>query len=145
MNTFDLFWMTNEDSSVMKTAYRWSTFFLGLLQGPKVNNWVLTQAAALHTKVARGTAKDNETLWDDLKQACENTYVNTGQIEQAHMELQKHKMEADLTDDYIAKFENLLAKGGIPRTEVGAIKSSRTDSKGASSKESLIGILGPLL
>ena len=25
-------------------------------------------------------------------------------------------MEADLIDDYIAKFENLLAKGGIPCT-----------------------------
>ena len=31
MNAFDLFWMTNEDSSMMKTAYRWSTFFLELL------------------------------------------------------------------------------------------------------------------
>ena len=66
MNAFDLFWMTNEDSSVMKTTYRQSTFFLGLLQGPKVDNWVLTQATVLRTKVARGTAKDNETLWDDL-------------------------------------------------------------------------------
>ena len=42
MNAFDLFRITNEDSSVMKTAYRRSTFFLGLLQGPKVDNWVLT-------------------------------------------------------------------------------------------------------
>ena len=67
-------------------------------------------------------AKDNETLLDSLKQAFKNTYVNTGQIEQAHMELQKHKMEADLIDDYIAKFENLLAKGGIPHTEAGAIE-----------------------
>ena len=121
MNTFDLFWMTNEDSSVMKTAYRQSTFFLGLLQVPKVDDWVLTQATALCTKVARGTAKDSETLWNDLKQAFENTCVNTGQIEQAHMELQKHKMKADLIDDYIAKFKNLLAKRGIPCTEVGAI------------------------
>ena len=71
-----------------------------------MDDWVLTQAAALRTKVARGTAKDNEILWDDLKQAFKNTYVNTGQIKQARMELQKHKMEADLIDDYIAKFEN---------------------------------------
>ena len=62
MNAFDLFWMTNEDSSIMKTAYRQSTFFLGLLQGPKEDDWVLTQAAALRTKVARGLAKDSETL-----------------------------------------------------------------------------------
>ena len=121
--------MTNEDSFVMKMAYRRSTFFLGLLQGPKVDDWVLTQAAALRTKVARGTAKDSETLWDDLKQAFENAYVNTGQIEQARMELQKHKMEADLIDNYIAKFENLLAKGGIPRTEVGAIEKFKDGLK----------------
>ena len=41
MNGFNLFWMTNEDSSAMKVAYRWCTFFLGLLQGPKVDDWVL--------------------------------------------------------------------------------------------------------
>ena len=38
------------------------------------------------------------------------------------MELQKHKMKADLIDDYIAKFKNLLAKGGIPHTKVGTIE-----------------------
>ena len=129
MNTFDLFWITNEDSFMMKTAYRRSTFFLGLLQGPKVDDWVLTQATALSTKVARGTAKDNKTLWDDLKQAFKNTYVNTGQIEQACMELQKHKMEADMINDYIAKFKNLLAKGEIPCTEVGAIEKFKDELK----------------
>ena len=129
MNTFDLFWMTNEDSSVMKMAYRRSTFFLGLLQGPKVDDWVLTQAATLCTKVAKGTAKDSKTLWDDLKQAFENAYVNTGQIKQALMELQKHKMEADLIDNYITKFKNLLAKGGIPHTEVGTIEKFKDGLK----------------
>ena len=38
MNNFDLFWMTNEDSSAMKVAYRRCTFFLRLLQGPKVDD-----------------------------------------------------------------------------------------------------------
>ena len=31
MNSFNLFWMTNEDSSAIKVAYRRCTFFLGLL------------------------------------------------------------------------------------------------------------------
>ena len=79
--------------------------------------------------MARGTAKDSETLWNDLKQAFLNACVNTGQIEQAHMELQKHKMEADLIDDYIVKFKNLLAKGGIPCTEVGAIEKFKDGLK----------------
>ena len=94
-----------------------------------MDDWVLTQAAMLCTKVARGTAKDNETFWDDLKQAFENAYVNTGQIKQACMELQKHKMEADLIDDYISKFENLLVKGGISCTEVGTIEKFKDGLK----------------
>ena len=57
MNGFNLFWMTNEDSLAMKVAYRWCTFFLGLLQGPKVDDRVLDQAVKLRTRVTVGTSK----------------------------------------------------------------------------------------
>jgi hypothetical protein len=38
------------------------------------------------------------------------------------MDLAKLKMEGNNIDDYIAKFENLLRKADIPRTEVGSIQ-----------------------
>ena len=63
INNFNLFWMTNEDSLAMKVAYRQCTFFLGLLQGPKIDDWVLDQAVKLQTRVTAGTPKMDETLW----------------------------------------------------------------------------------
>jgi hypothetical protein len=38
------------------------------------------------------------------------------------MDLVKLEMEGNNIDDYIAKFENLLCKADIPRTEVGSIQ-----------------------
>ena len=87
MNSFNLFWMTNEDSSAMKVAYWWCTFFLGLLQGPKVDDWVLDQAVKLRARVSTGTQKTDEALWTRLKQNFENAFAHMGRVKQARMEL----------------------------------------------------------
>jgi hypothetical protein len=47
MNAFDLFWMNNEDNSHMKNPYKRCTYFLGLLEGTKVDNWVVKQTNSL--------------------------------------------------------------------------------------------------
>ena len=122
MNSFDLFWMTNKDSLAMKVAYRRCTFFLELLQGPKVDDWVLDQAVKLWTRVTARTPKIDKTLWAQLKKDFKNAFAHTGRVEQARMELKKHRIDGDLIDEYIAKFETLLSKGDILQTEVGAIE-----------------------
>ena len=45
------------------------------------------------------------------------------------MKLQKHRMDGDLINEYIAKFKTLLSKGNIPRTEVGAIEKFKDGLK----------------
>jgi hypothetical protein len=132
MNAFDLFWMTNEDNAAMKLPYRCCTFFLGLLQGPKVEDWVVEQAKELQSKTSRRSdpiAKNDEDLWEDLKQAFENNYAHTGQLEEARANLTKLKMDGNLIDDYISSFENLLSRGEIPRSEVGAIEKFKDGLK----------------
>jgi len=132
MNAFDLFWMTNEDNAAMKSPYRRCTFFLGLLQGPKVEDWVVEQAKDLRNKTMRRSdpiAKDDEDLWEDLKQAFTNNYAHTGRMEEARANLSKLKMDGDLIDDYISTFENLLSRGEIPRSEVGAIEKFKDGLK----------------
>ena len=132
MNAFDLFWMTNEESAVMKTPYRRCTLFLGLLKGTKVEDWVNDQAIQLREKVTRKSdpiAKTEEALWDDLKEAFENNYAYTGRIEQARSDLGRLEMGGDQIDEYIAKFENLLKRAEIPRSEVGAIEKFRNGLK----------------
>jgi Zinc knuckle len=64
-----------------------------------------------------------------LKQAFENNYAHTGRMEEARANLTKLKMEGDLIDDYISSFENLLSRGEIPRSEVGAIEKFKDGLK----------------
>ena len=54
------------------------------------------------------------------------------------MELQKHHMDEDLIDEYIAKFETLLSKGNISRTEVGTIEKFKDELKSGVLKGILI-------
>ncbi|KAF8495268.1 hypothetical protein F5888DRAFT_1805118 [Russula emetica] len=125
MNMFNLFWMTNDENSSMKVAYKRCTYFLGLLKGPKVEDWVNDQTTILREKIYRISdpiAKTSETLWDNLKDDFERSYANTGQVEQAKRDLRQLNMVGDKVDDYIAKFENLLRKAEIPRDEVGALE-----------------------
>jgi hypothetical protein len=95
------------------------------MDGPKVKDWVVNQTDALWEKTTRNTdpiAKNKEVLWDELKNDFVNAYAHMRRVEQARMDLGKLEMESDQINEYIAKFENLLKKSEIPRTEVGAIQ-----------------------
>jgi hypothetical protein len=121
MNAFDLFWMNNEENSSMKNPYKRCTYFLGLIEGPRVEDWVVDQTLALRNKVTRVSdriTKDDESLWEDLKEAFANAFSHTGKVEQAKADLARLEMTGDQIDEYIAKFENLLRKADIPRNEV---------------------------
>ena len=50
LNAFELFHMNNEDNSHMKNPYKCCTYFLGLLDGEKVDDWVEEQTDILRGK-----------------------------------------------------------------------------------------------
>src|SRR5882757_2320800 len=125
INSFALFFMTNEENSHMKNPYKRCTYFLGLFSGEKVDDWVEDQTEILQNKTSRNSdpiSKTDETLWTDLLAAFHGAFAHTGKVEEARTNLDKLEMEGDLIDEYIAKFENLLKRAEIPRTEVGSIK-----------------------
>ena len=125
MNAFDLFWMTNEEGTIMKSPNRQCTLFLGLLKETKVEDWINDQAVQLREKVNKRSnpvAKTDKVLWENLKEAFEDNYTYTSQIEQACSDLGQLEMSGNQIDKYIAKFENLLKHAEIPRTEVEAIE-----------------------
>jgi hypothetical protein len=47
LNVFSLFWMNNEENLHMKTPYKRCTYFLGLFDRNKVEDWVQDQTAIL--------------------------------------------------------------------------------------------------
>jgi len=61
MNVFDLFWMTNDNTSMMTNPYKWSTYFLGLINGPRVEDWVQDQANGLQEKTTRRSDRIEKT------------------------------------------------------------------------------------
>ena len=131
-NAFELFWMTNDENSTMKIPYKRCTYFLGLLGGTKVDDWVIDQARILHNKVTRQDnriARTEETLWNDLQTAFDQAFTNTNAVEQARTDLNKLEMAGEQIDEYIAKFENLLRKADIPRSEIGAIEKFKDGLK----------------
>ena len=131
-NAFELFWMTNDENSTIKVPYKWCTYFLELLSGTKVDDWVIDQARILHDKVTRidnWIAWTEESLWNDLRKDFGKAFTNTNEIEQARTDLNKLEMAGDQIDEYIAKFKNLLRKADIPRTKTGAIEKFKDGLK----------------
>jgi hypothetical protein len=117
LNAFSLFWMNNKENSHIKTPYKRCTYFLGLFDGNKVEDWVQDQTAILWEKTTRRSdpiTKTDEDLWDNLINAFKNAFAHTGRVKQARMDLAKLEMEGNQIDEYIAKFENLLCKSDIP-------------------------------
>jgi hypothetical protein len=117
--------MNNEENSHMKTPYKRCTYFLGLFDGNKVEDWVQDQTTILWEKTTHRSnpiAKTDKDLWEDLINAFENAFAHMGRVKQAQMDLAKLEMEGNQVNEYIAKFENLLHKSDIPRTEVGSIQ-----------------------
>ncbi len=105
----------------MRIPYKWCTYSLGLLSGPKVDDWVHNQTKELLEKVTccnDHIEKTKETLWEDLKDAFTSTFANTSKVEDAKIALGKLEMEGDWIDEYIAKLEGLLHRANILRTEV---------------------------
>ena len=116
--------MNNEENSHMKNPYKCSTYFLSLCAREQVKDWVIQRVRELEEKTNRRSdpiAKTKEELWKDLIKNFVNAYTWTGKIKQARIELAKLKMKEDNINKYIAKFENLLRKGEIPRDDVAAL------------------------
>jgi hypothetical protein len=86
INAFSLFQMNNEDNSHMKNPYKRCTYFLGLFNGNKVDDWVEEQTNILREKTTRRSdpvAKSDESLWTDLIDSFANAFAHTGKVEEA--------------------------------------------------------------
>ena len=65
--------------------------------------------------------KNDEQLWESLKTTFERSFTYTNKVEDAKHQLACLEMQANNIDDYIAKFENLVRKAGIPHQEQGIL------------------------
>ena len=93
----------------MTNAFSRAMLFLTYLQGPHVNEWVLSQHQWLVNEVTNnGVHTADINLWTTVERAFCRNFADTLEQEHAQAILKKGiKMQGENMDDYIARFEHL--------------------------------------
>jgi len=80
MQQFDIHWGLNDNHKVMSNPYLCAMYFLSLIKGPLVNDWVNNQVTDLRNKVVctvNPIAQREDVLWNDVRDAFIAAYVDT--------------------------------------------------------------------
>src|SRR5260370_9379522 len=101
----------NDDAATMTNPFKRCIYFLGLVHGPCIEDWVIDQVSVLKEDMTwddNQIPKTSERLWNDLKGSFELSFSHTRKEDQARNELNCLEMEANKIEDYIPKFKNLV-------------------------------------
>jgi len=110
MQQFDIHWGLNDNHKVMSNPYLCTMYFLSLIKGPLVNDWVNDQVTNLRNKVVCTVnliAWTEDVLWNDIRDAFIAAYADTAKAQTAFTKLQYLKMHKGDLDIYIATFKHL--------------------------------------
>ena len=102
---------------------------LSYMRGPKVDDWVMEKIGQLQRAIigdpANGIAPthqpDDEALWGDFAAQLERGFLDTVAQSNAYTDLQHLRMEGTKIDEYIARFEHLLARARWGHQDQGSI------------------------
>src|SRR5580692_6387112 len=116
LSNFSRFMMMNRRTHLAKDPFKKSAYFLGLLEGPKVDAWVIRKNEWLaETERHPEVLPFNMTAWDVLEQEFRRAFTNYAEQERARDELQKLRMRDGNVDEFVAAFENL---GGLANMDL---------------------------
>jgi len=110
MQQFDIYWGLNNNHEVISSPYLRAIYFLSLIKGPLVNDWVNDQVTDLRDKVVHTVnpiAQTEDILWNDVRDAFIAAYADTARAQNAYTKLQHLKMHKGDLDMYIATFKHL--------------------------------------
>jgi len=108
----------------MSNLYLCAMYFLSLIKGPLVNNWVNDQVTDLRNKVIRTVnpiAQTEDVLWNDVRDAFIAAYMDTAKAQTAFTKLQHLKMHKGNLDMYITIFKHLARDVGYNTNTVSTI------------------------
>ena len=106
---WNLFVSINFNNPAKINTFSRAMLFLTYMQGPHVNEWVLSQHWWLVNKVTANSVNPaNQNLWNSVERAFRHNFTDTLEQEHAQAILKKGiKMQGENMDDYIARFEHL--------------------------------------
>jgi hypothetical protein len=96
----------NRKANIARDPVTKSAYFLSLMSGPNVEDWVFLQDLWLEK------AEDDPTAWQTLEQKFKNDFDDYAGREIAQLQIEKLQMEGDDVDQYIADFERLARRAG---------------------------------
>ena len=109
---WNLFVRVNFNNLAMVNAFSRAMLFLTYMQGPHVNEWVLSQHRWLVNEVTNnGVHPEDQNLWNTVERAFRRNFANTLEQEHAQAILKKGiRMQGENMDNYIAQFEHLACQ-----------------------------------
>jgi len=99
----------------MSNPYLHAMYFLSLIKGPLVNDWVNDQVTDLRNKVVHivnPIAWTEDVLWNNVRDTFIAAYADTAKAQIAFTKLQHLKMHKGDLDTCIATFKHLARDAG---------------------------------
>jgi hypothetical protein len=104
----------------MTNPYLRVSYFLSLIKGPLVKDWILDQIDALVDKTTRAVDRIPQTedqLWTEMEAAFDAAFTDTTKKQQAFNTLQNFRMNKDDLNTYVATFKHLAKTTGYTLNE----------------------------
>jgi Retrotransposon gag protein len=113
LTSFKRFMRMNRHADIARDPFQKCSYFLGLMDGPDTEGWVLKQDEWLD-KIERDPSVIpwQMTPWDVMEGEFKKMFVDYARHERATKALGELKMEKGNVDHYIARFQQLAMEGG---------------------------------
>ncbi|KAI0286538.1 hypothetical protein BC826DRAFT_972538 [Russula brevipes] len=127
MHQFSLWKRLNSNKTIMRMPGQRVALALTLMEGERVDNWVMKQTQLLIERVdgvgrRRAThTEDDEELWTTFAADFLLAFTHTASKEEAYSKLTKLTMKDYLVDEYISAYEILVIQADWDRESAGAV------------------------
>lgn len=113
----------NRNASTARDPIARCFYFLSLLEGIKVEEWVEHKESwLLEVESDPSVLSPGKSAWDILEQDFQKSFVDYAERERAFDDIQKLKMKEAKVDEYIATFESLGRRAGMDLDDPSALR-----------------------
>src|SRR5260221_215234 len=110
---FRQFMLMNDDTSISRNDIKKCTYFLSLIEGPKVEGWTERMYEWLDAAKSNPGILMGRSAWDHVSREFLDAFVDYAESERAQDEMKNLRMKEGKINEYIAAFECLAFRAGV--------------------------------
>src|SRR5712691_10845281 len=110
---FRQFMLMNDDASISRNDIKKCTYFLSLIEGPKVEGWTERMYEWLDAAKGNPGILMGRSAWDHVSREFLDAFVDYAESERAQDKMKNLRMKEGKIDEYIAAFEHLAFRTGV--------------------------------